>query len=139
MAADTLTTAGPGGDSWRSPGPCPRALLAGTAALAAAGAPAGPAIAAAAPEPDAELLAACARLHVADRAVAAANADPDVEDAKLTRVVREWVDALEAVPDLPATTPAGVRAKAAGVRAAIERIVPIRTGSTVEECAEWHV
>jgi hypothetical protein len=73
---------------------------------------------------------------VADRAVAAANADINLEDTELTRVAREWGDVLDAVPGLLGTTPAVVRAKAGPVRAAMERKVPIRIGSTLEECAE---
>ena len=49
MAADIFTTAGPGSDPWRLPAPCPRALLARTAALAAVSGPAGPATTAPAP------------------------------------------------------------------------------------------
>jgi hypothetical protein len=111
-----------------------RAALAAPVALAAATAGAAPT------HPDAALIAACEELKAAERATREADAAPSCSDAEMHAVCRRWSAAVEAVSDLPATTPAGVRAKAEAVLIALRREVTVFPGETFEaSCAphEW--
>lgn len=108
-----------------------RAALAAPAALVAA-----PVMAA--PHPDAALLAACAELKAAERATREADAALLCSDAEIAAVSRRWSDAMEAVSDLPATTPAGVRAKAEALLIATRREVTVFDGETLEDSCESH-
>jgi hypothetical protein len=119
------------------------ALRSGVAALAAGlAAPAIASVTAVAPDADAELIAAVADMAAAhawnaDHAALPANQTDDAEDE---RVQDAWWEAADRIEALPATTPAGMRAKASAMRMAIERSVihpcrPISEGEYHERLA----
>lgn len=110
-----------------------RAALAAPAALVAVAAPAVAAV-----SRDAELLAACEELQASYRQLMALNAADDAPDEVMDAAIQRWHRAQEWVSDLPATTLAGVRAKAAALMAAIRHDVVVKIGSTVEEYADLH-
>ena len=115
--------------------PTRRGALAG-AALAQVS-PAAPMVAVAA-EPDAALLAACEELKAVERATREVDEDPRISDAAVGAVARRWSAAVESESDLPATTPAGIRAKAEALRLVLRREVPVHFGETFEDSCEPH-
>ncbi|MBX6745236.1 MAG: hypothetical protein IRY87_24640 [Acetobacteraceae bacterium] len=110
-----------------------RAALAAPAAFVVATMPAVAAV-----SPDAELLAACEELQDCYRHLMALNAADDTPDEVGDAAIQRWHQAQERVSDLPATTPAGVRAKAAALMAVIRHDVVVKIGGTVEEYAVPH-
>jgi len=110
-----------------------RAALAAPAALVVAAMPAVAAV-----SPDAELLAACEELQASYRQLMALNAADDVPDEVGDAAIQRWHRAQERVSELPATTLAGIWAKAAALMAAIRHDVVAKIGGTVEEYADLH-
>jgi hypothetical protein len=96
---------------------------------------------AAPPDPDAELLDLCRQLDDDSRAlqhyeamdlVGWTQADQDQADVLMFRVH----DTIEAISTVPATTRAGIHAKADALGHALKQAVAVETGLTFEEQAE---
>ena len=83
-------------------------------------------------ELDGELLAACAALGIADRAMAAAEANPRVDVPDMGPLCDRRADLLLVMAGIPARTPEGIRSKAESLRAALRFDVPSMLDDTFE-------
>jgi hypothetical protein len=98
-----------------------RTLLGASAAMLAIGATAA-AAGAAAPHPDADLLAACRDFHAVEAEIAEWNASTGWSDERGAAVLRRWYDAIDRVGGIHPKTDAGRLAKARAAYAAMMNV-----------------
>lgn len=94
-----------------------RNLLASTVGAVVAGAALPLGAKATPPQPDADLLTACAAFNAIEAEVrridAKGSAHPDYDDGEMNIAIFAWYEALEVVHGIPSRTSAGLKAKAA--------------------------